>query len=192
MEIKLRSSILQRTGLRVRAQWRVAKNSPSARQIHICVSEITLGFARFWFCGTDDGSKNRKELMQEDVIGICLREYHCSHQIPELTWAIRISGNQEGKAVIFSLSCFHQCGVVVLGRFLVFVLFCSVFPCIALFICRLVCLFLWEMCAHYSSHSHCLILCCKLSPGACSLFHTGRSLLGIRESGNSELTEKKK
>lgn len=128
MEIKLRSSILQRTGLRVRAQWRVAKNSPSARQIHICVSEITLGSACFWFCGTDDGSKNRKELMQEDVIGICLREYHCSHQIPELTWAIRISGDQEGKAVIFSLSCFHQRGVVVLGRFLVFVLFYSVSP----------------------------------------------------------------
>lgn len=29
--------------------------------------------------------KNRKEFMQEDIIGVCLGKYHCSHQIPELT-----------------------------------------------------------------------------------------------------------
>lgn len=50
------------------------------------------------------------------------------------------------------------------------VCFFSFFSLITLFICRLVLgFFLWEVSAHYFSHSHCLIMCCKLSPGACSL-----------------------
>lgn len=63
--------------------------------------------------------------MQEDVIGICLREYHCSHQIPELTWAIRISDDQEGKAVIFfPRAVFISVELLFLGVF--WFLFCFV------------------------------------------------------------------
>lgn len=97
MEIRwLRSSILQRPGLRVPAQQHVAKNSVLPGR-YMDVSEITLGL---WFCGTDGGRKRVQEQGRVYARGLCLGKYYCSLQIPQLTYTSRIFGSHKDKTVL--------------------------------------------------------------------------------------------
>lgn len=166
------------------------------------VSEITLGFACFWICGTDGERKHVEEFMQEQIIGICLGKYHCSHQIPSwlkqavfleviktwqycffvffLSFILFVCFSTELFCVFVFCFCFYQCIASVHAFFLT-----------TLFISGIGFVFLFEKCLSAFPVSHDTL---QPSVQSVALISTQTDLCSqhtcITDSHNSELVEK--